>query len=76
MKKLLAMLVLGAFIAWPAGAFAADDSHPDHPVAGQDSGRVLQTDQVTPADPGTIAGPGQNQPSGPLLPWRIDNMGQ
>ena len=78
-KKMLAMLILGASIAWPAaGVFAAagDDNHPDHPVAGQNSGLVLQTEETAPADPGMIAGPGQTPAPGPYFQLRIDNMGQ
>jgi hypothetical protein len=77
MKKMLAMLILGASIAWPAaGAFARDDSHPDHPVPGLNSGLVSQTDETAPGDPGMIAGPGQTPAPGPYFQLRIDNMGR
>ena len=76
MKKMLAMLILGASIALPAAAFAADDNHPDHPAAGQNSGLVLQTDETAPADPGMVAGPGQSSEPRPYFPLRIDNMQQ
>jgi len=79
MKKMLAMLILGASIAWPAaGVYAApgDDNHPDHPVAGQNSGLVLQTEETAAGDPGMIAGPGQTAAPGPYFQLRIDNMGQ
>ena len=76
-KKMLAMLILGASIAWPAaGAFAGDDNHPDHPVAGQNSGLVSQTEETAPAAPGMIAGPGQTPAAVPYFQLRIDNMGQ
>jgi hypothetical protein len=58
MKKMLAMLILGASIALPAAAFAAEqgtDNHPDHSTP-QAPAVYLQTDQT---NPGTIAGPGQ-----------------
>jgi hypothetical protein len=76
MKKMLAMLILGASIALPASAFAADDNHPDHPAAGQTSGLVSQTDATAPGDPGMVAGPGQSTGPGPYFQLRIDNMQQ
>ncbi len=59
MKKMLVMLILGASIALPAAAFAAEqgtDNHPDQSTP-QAPAVYLQTDQT---NPGTIAGPGQN----------------
>jgi hypothetical protein len=78
MKKVLAMLILGATIALPAAtAFAepGDDHHPDHPATWQATGVTLQTEPTTPADPGTLAGPGSTQPYGPYFQQRLDNMG-
>jgi hypothetical protein len=78
MKKMLAMLILGATIALPAvGAFAepGDDHHPDQPATWLTPAVVLQTEPMTPADPGTLAGPGQTQPEGPYNQQRLDNMG-
>jgi hypothetical protein len=57
MKKMLAMLILGA-IALPAAAFAAEqgtDNRPDRNTP-QAPAVYLQTDQT---NLGTIAGPGQ-----------------
>jgi hypothetical protein len=78
MKRMLAMLIVGATIALPAaGAFAGDDSHPDHMDPWQTPGVVLQTEPMTPAAPGTLAGPDQTQPNyGPYHELRLDNMGQ
>jgi len=58
MKKMLAMLILGATIALPAAAFAADEGGPDHADRGTSQVVYLQTET---ANPGTVAGPGQYQ---------------
>ena len=78
MKQVLAMLIMGATIALPAAAaFAGDDQHPDHPDMWQAPGVVLQTEPATPAEPGTLAGPGQAPTYfGPYHEQRLDNMGQ
>ena len=58
MKKMLAMLILGASIVLPAAAFAAEpgtDNHPDHSTS--QAAQVYP--QSGPTDSGTIAGPGQ-----------------
>jgi len=61
MKKMLAMLILGATIALPAAAFAAEagtDNRPDFPSTYQAPAAVyLQTE---PMNLGTVSGPGQN----------------
>jgi len=62
MKKMLAMLILGASIALPAAAFAAEqgtDNHPDHSTS-QAAPVYLQSG---PTDSGAVAGPGQQRPS-------------
>jgi hypothetical protein len=78
MKKLLAMLIVGATIALPAaGAFAGEDTHPDRPNMWQTPGVVLQTEPATPAAPGTLAGPGQAPTDlGPYHELRLENIGQ
>jgi hypothetical protein len=77
MKKMLAMLILGAATAFPAtGAFAGDDQHPDHPDMWQAPGVVVQTEPMTPAEPGRLAGPGQAPTYfGPYNEQRLENMG-
>jgi hypothetical protein len=60
MKTMLAMLILGATIALPAAAFAAEagtDNRPDSPSTYQAPAISLQTE---PMDLGTVSGPGQN----------------
>jgi hypothetical protein len=60
MKKMLAMLILGATIALPAAAFAAEagtDNRPDFPSTYQAPAVYLQTE---PVNLGTVSGPGQN----------------
>ena len=55
MKKMLAMLILGASIALPAArAFAAEGGchHGNYPVVGQNP-VVLGTEPATPANPPT-----------------------
>jgi hypothetical protein len=54
MKKMLAMLILGAWIALPAArAFAAEGGchHGNYPVVGQNPGVTLGTEPATPANP-------------------------
>ena len=58
MKKMLAMLVLGASIAMPAAAFAAEagtDNHPDHSMPYQAPAVYTSAGST---DQGTVAGPG------------------
>ena len=80
MRKMLAMLIVGATIALPAaGAFAGDDSNSndDHLNMWQAPAVVLQTEPTTPAAPGTLAGPGQAPTYfGPYHELRLENMTQ
>lgn len=78
MRKMLAMLIVGATIALPAaGAFAGDDRNNDHPDTWQSPAVVLQTEPATPAGPGMLAGPGQAPTYlGPYNEQRLENMGQ
>ncbi len=60
MKKMLAMLILGATIALPGAAFANEagtDNYPDHSMPYQAPAVYLQTG---PTNLGTVAGPSQN----------------
>ncbi len=60
MKKMLAMLILGATMALPGAAFAAEagtDNHPDYRMPFQ--APAVYTQYGSTGD-GTVAGPGQN----------------
>jgi hypothetical protein len=61
MKKMLAMLILGASIALPAAAFAAEQGTDNHPDGTVPAAPVYL--QSGPTDSGTVAGPGQQRPS-------------
>jgi hypothetical protein len=60
MKTMLGMLILGATIALPAAAFAAEagtDNRPDSPSTYRAPAVYLRTE---PMNLGTVSGPGQN----------------
>ena len=67
MKKMLAMLILGATMALPAAAFAAEggtDNHPDYQMPFQAPAVYPQDgSQNGSTDEGTVAGPGLQRPS-------------
>ncbi len=61
MKKMLAMLILGASIALPAAAFAGGDEGGQDRIDRGTSQAPAVYLQTEPANPGTVAGPDQNR---------------
>ena len=70
MRNALVMLILGASIALPAAAFAAEsgtDNHPDYRGPGAPPQLILRTG---PATLGKIAGPSQE------IPWWLQTRSE
>jgi hypothetical protein len=59
MKKMLAMLILGASIALPAAAFVGGDEGGQDRIDRGTSQAPAVYLQTEPANPGTVAGPSQ-----------------
>ena len=72
MRKLLALAVVGASLAFSASAALAERDFTPTPST-PDNNTPVATQPSTP-DQGTVAG-GSDQDQGPFVPWHYDNMG-
>jgi len=72
MRKLLALAVVGASLAFSASAALADGSYMPTPSTPDNNGPAVT--QTGSPDQGTVAG-GSDQDQGPYLQWHYDNMG-
>jgi hypothetical protein len=72
MRKLLALAVVGASLAFSASAALAEGDFTPTPST-PDNNTPVATQPSTP-DQGTVAG-GSDQDQGPFVQWHYDNMG-